>query len=163
MKTFALCLLSLLIMQGHGTLQVRISSNKIAKERENTSPFQGNIESQLNVTKKEIKNIISDTVNPFLDSSRPCGGSGWTRVAYLNMTDPRSVCPTNWTLHTSPVRGCGQTQTPSYTFDSSFFSQLAARAIPGCVEEFWPTRQDLLMHFMPQILLETLPMWMECQ
>ena len=122
MMTFSLCLLSLLIVEGHGTLPVRISSNTIAKEGENACPSQVNIESQLNVTKEEIRNRISDTVNPFLDSSRPCGGSGWTRVAYMNMTDPGSVCPTNWTLHNSPVRSCGQTQTSGSICDSAFFS-----------------------------------------
>ena len=122
MKTSSLFLLSLLIVQGHGTLPVRISSNTIAKERDNACPSQVNIESQLNVTKEEIRNRISDTVNPFLNSSRSCGGSAWTRVAYLDMTDPGSVCPTNWTLHTSPVRGCGQTQTAIYSCDSAFFS-----------------------------------------
>ena len=115
MKTSSLCLLTLLIVQGHGTLPVRISSNTIAKEGENACPSQVNIDSQLNVTKEEIKQRINDTVNS-------CGGIGWTRVAYLNMRDPAAVCPTNWTLHTSPVRGCGQTQTASYTCDSAFFS-----------------------------------------
>ena len=122
MKTSSFCLLSLLIIRGHGTLPVRISSTAIAKEEENACSSQVNIESQLNVTKEEIRNRISDTVNPFLNSSRSCGGSAWTRVAYLNMRYPGSVCPTNWTLHTSPVRGCGQTQTALNTCDSAFFS-----------------------------------------
>ena len=85
MKTSSLCLLSLLIVQGHGTLPVCISSNTIAEE---VCLSQVNIESRLNVTKKKIRNRISDTINPFLDSFKPCGGSGWTSVAYLNMTDP---------------------------------------------------------------------------
>ena len=76
-------------------------------------------EAQFNVTKEEVKQTINDAVNPQLNF---CEGIGWTRVAYLDMTDPGSVCPTNWTLHTSPVRGCGQTQTASYTCDSAFFS-----------------------------------------
>ena len=38
-----------------------------------------------------------------------CGGAGgWTRVAYLNMSDPNQQCPSNWTLTTTPVRGCGR-------------------------------------------------------
>ena len=133
MKTFVLCLLSLLmIVEGHGTLPVRISSNTIAKEGENACPSQVKIESQLNVTKEEIRNRISDTVNPFLNSSRSCGGSGWTRVANLNMTDPGSVCPTNWTLHTSPVRGCGQTHTGYYTCDSTFLAVSGQRYSRVC-------------------------------
>ena len=38
------------------------------------------------------------------------------------MRDPGSVCPANWTLHTSPVMGCGKSQTTGYTCDSAFFS-----------------------------------------
>ena len=46
-----------------------------------------------------------------------CGGAGWTRVAYLNMSDPQQTCPSNWTLNTSPVRGCGRSSS-SRTCDS---------------------------------------------
>ena len=54
---------------------------------------------------------------------RPCSceGTGWTRVAYLDMSDPRQGCPSNWTLNTSPVRGCGRTSTGSRTCDSVFY------------------------------------------
>ena len=37
------------------------------------------------------------------------------------MTDPGSVCPANWTLHTFPVRGCWQTLTASYMCHSAFY------------------------------------------
>ena len=57
---------------------------QFAKEGENSCPSQVNIESRLNVMKQEIRSKISDTVNPFLDSSISCGGNAWTRVAYLN-------------------------------------------------------------------------------
>ena len=147
MKTFALCLFSLLIVQGHGTLPVRISSKAIAKEGENACSSQGNIESQLNVTKEEIRNRISDKVNQFLDSSRPCGGSRWIRVAYLNMTDPGSVCLTNWTLHTSPVRGCGQTQTASSTCDSAFFS-VSSQSYSRVMEWTWKRLTSSISQFM---------------
>lgn len=37
-----------------------------------------------------------------------CGGSGlWARVAFLNMSDPNEVCPSNWTTQTSPIQTCG--------------------------------------------------------
>ena len=42
------------------------------------------------------------------DSSCSCGGEGWTRAAYLNMSDPNQQCPSNWTLVTTPIRGCGR-------------------------------------------------------
>ena len=77
----------------------------------------------LNATKTIVKESIDDTVIRLLNSPTSCGGIGWTRVAYLDMRDPGSVCPANWTSHSSPVRGCGQTQTTlHYTCDSAFFS-----------------------------------------
>ena len=49
------------------------------------------------------KRLIRGLVNP-----SSCGGAGWTRVAYLNMSDPQQTCPSNWKITTSPVRGCGR-------------------------------------------------------
>lgn len=37
-----------------------------------------------------------------------CGDSTWTRVAYLNRSDPTQVCPGSFTSYTSPVRACGR-------------------------------------------------------
>ena len=57
-------------------------------------------------------------------SAPPCscgGDGGWTRVAYLNMSDPNQQCPSNWNLTTSPVRGCGRSSAGSTTCDSSFY------------------------------------------
>ena len=113
-----LCSLALWAVEGrHGALPVHLSPVVIEQEGENVCPSQVAVEAHLNVTKEEILQSINN--NPRWSS---CGGSGWTRVAYLNMTDPGSVCPTNWTLHTSPVRGCGQTETAGNTCDSALFS-----------------------------------------
>ena len=49
-----------------------------------------------------------------------CGGTGsWKRVAFLNMTDTTHQCPSNWTLVSTPIRGCGRR---SSTCDSAIFS-----------------------------------------
>ncbi len=48
----------------------------------------------------------------------PCGGPGWTRVAYLDMSDTNQQCPSNWRLTTSPVRGCGRSNSGGSTCDS---------------------------------------------
>ena len=50
-----------------------------------------------------------------------CGSPEWTRVAYLNMSDPNQQCPSNWTLTTTPVRGCGRSSTGYHTCDSVFY------------------------------------------
>ena len=112
-----LCLLFLWAVEGHGALPVHLSPTVIDKEGESICPSQEAVEAQLNVAKEEIKQSIKN--NPRWN---PCGGVGWTRVAYLDMRDPGSVCPTSWTLHTSPVRGCGQTSTTAYSCDSAIFS-----------------------------------------
>ena len=49
----------------------------------------------------------------YCDFNRQCGcggSSAWTRVAFLNMSDPNEVCPSNWETYTSPVRACGNGQ-----------------------------------------------------
>ena len=85
------------------------------------------IDVQRNATKQEIQDLLQNTVNPALNQDRygppcSCGGPGeWTRIAFLNMTDPTQQCPTNWRLVTSPVRACGRSSTSSFTCDSAFF------------------------------------------
>ena len=60
---------------------------------------------EIDTLRRNAKHVIKE-----IPLARPCscGGAGWTRVAYLNMSDPQQTCPSNWTLNTSPVRGCGR-------------------------------------------------------
>ena len=52
-----------------------------------------------------------------------CGSAGdWTRAVYLNMSDPNQQCPSNWTLVTTPIRGCGRSNMSYYSCDSVTFS-----------------------------------------
>ena len=47
----------------------------------------------------------------YCDMTRRCGCNstgGWTRVAFLNMTDPNQQCPDELRLITSPKRTCGK-------------------------------------------------------
>ena len=73
-------MLSLWVAEDHGALPVRISPTVIGQEGEKVCPSQLAVEAQLNVTKEEIKQTINN--NPRWN---PCGGIGWTRVAYLDM------------------------------------------------------------------------------
>ena len=51
-----------------------------------------------------------------------CGGTGgWRRVVYLDMTDPITICPSDWQLTTHSKRTCGRVSTDSLTCDSVFF------------------------------------------
>ena len=50
----------------------------------------------------------------YCDMDRECtcssnSAGGWSRVAYLNMTDPTHQCPPEWREITEPVRTCGRT------------------------------------------------------
>ena len=71
------------------------------------------IDAQKNATKQEILDLLRNTVNPALSNRYrpPCSCSGlgeWTRIAFLNMTDPNQQCPPNWSRWISPVRACGR-------------------------------------------------------
>ena len=61
-----------------------------------------------------IRSSGGTAVQVYCDMDRMCGCSGtggWTRVAYLNMTDPSQQCPSAWTLKThssEPRRLCGR-------------------------------------------------------
>ena len=65
-------------------------------------------------------------VQVYCDMDRQCSCSsasvgGWTRVAYLDMSDPTHQCPPAWREITEPVRTCGRTNEtlphPVYSFD----------------------------------------------
>ena len=77
------------------------------------------MENSTNSTLSKVKQLIQDEINPILQSS--CGGTGWTRVAFLNMTDPSAVCPSELRLLSSPVTGCTRERFSSATCDSVIF------------------------------------------
>ena len=87
-------------------------------------PSQNVIDAEILAQKSYVENILQDNCSFNLSYSPPCscGGAGdWTRVAYLNMSDPNQQCPSNWNLTTAPVRGCGRTSTAGNTCDSVFY------------------------------------------
>ena len=49
---------------------------------------------------------ISSDVRTMISQLYPCGSSGWTRIAYLDMTDSSNVCPSPWNETVSPKRVC---------------------------------------------------------
>ena len=58
-----------------------------------------------------IRSSNGTAVQVYCDMARQCCGGttgGWTRVAYLDMTDPNQQCPPAWREITSPVRTCGK-------------------------------------------------------
>ena len=65
-------------------------------------------EAQRERLRNEVKNITRGLLQE-LRASFYCGGSGWRRVAYLNMSDPSQQCPSAWQEITTPHRTCRRT------------------------------------------------------
>ena len=57
--------------------------------------------------------LLRESVVPLLQSFS-CGGMGWRRVAYLNMSDPSQQCPLVWREIATPHRVCGRRSNSSY-------------------------------------------------
>ena len=59
-----------------------------------------------------IRSSTGSPVRLYCDFNRACGCDGpsvWTRVAFLNISDPNAVCPGNWVYFSSRgMRGCGR-------------------------------------------------------
>ena len=71
--------------------------------------------SQRDSIKQDIKMLLKSSVLPNFNhtTSGPagygacgCGGPGWRRAAYLNMSDPTQTCLPAWELITTPKRSC---------------------------------------------------------
>ena len=71
----------------------------------------------------------------YCEMGQVCGSSGWTRMAYLNMSDPTEECPSGFRLYSqNGVRACGRPVTsggscqsvrfPSYSIS---YSQVCGR------------------------------------
>ena len=91
-------------------------------------------EAQRETVRNEIKNATRDLLQE-LPASFYCGGSGWRRVAYLNMSDSSQQCPSVWQEITTPHRTCGRRSTGAdcegltYTTGSEQYDQVCGRII----------------------------------
>ena len=74
----------------------------------------------------------------YCDMDRVCGCNstgGWTRVAYLNMTDPSQQCPSTLPLQTrgsEPRRLCGRTSSSGGSCDSVTYSTFGVNYTRVC-------------------------------
>ena len=69
---------------------------------------------QLKKQHKKLDDIDADlpekaeTLEEIEGRVHPCGGTGWRRAIFLDMTDPNEVCPGEFVLLADiPVRACG--------------------------------------------------------
>ena len=72
------------------------------------------------------RELVGQTLQSYYSSDGPpcsCGGAGgWTRAVYLNMSDTNQQCPSNLTLITTPIRGCGRRASTWQSCDSVTYS-----------------------------------------
>ena len=73
-----------------------------------------------------IRSLINSSVLSALETGSGygacgCGGPGWRRAAYLNMSDPTQTCPPAWELITTPKRSCAR---PSYAWFRTCYSAM---------------------------------------
>ena len=62
------------------------------------------------------------TAGPTTDPSLVCGGSGWRRVVFLDMTNQNQNCPQGLHLTNYSIRSCGRpSNAPSYACSSATF------------------------------------------
>ena len=98
------------------------------------------LQDNINTLRRSIQTSLEEKYSTQNYSTRPCscGGVGWTRVAYFDMSDPTQTCPSNWTLNTSPVRGCGRTSLRSQTCDSVVYpvNDLSYSRVCGMVSAY---------------------------
>ena len=87
--------------------------------------------------REDVSTIIKTYTELLQQRIRPCdcGGPGWRRVAYLNMSNTTESCPGDWELVTTPKRSCarpanapGRTCYSAY-FQSSSYSQVCGRIL----------------------------------
>ena len=81
-------------------------------------------------TTEPATTITSTTLFP-----GPCGGPGWRKVAFINMTDPNQNCPQGLTLTNYSIRSCGRVHigprdcsSVTFPIDGPQYSQVCGRA-----------------------------------
>ena len=90
----------------------------------------------------------------------PCGSTGWTRVAYLDMSDPSQQCPTELRLYNEGgVRACGRQTSSDGSCDSVTFSTngVSYSQVCGRVIGYQYTSPDALYKYAYETMLIDTP------
>ena len=104
--------------------------------------------------KQDIRSLINSSVLPVLGTGLGygacrCGGPGWRRAAYLNMSDPTQTCPPAWELITTPRRSCARpSSASSQTCYSAMFPTQNIQYTLRSVEESLDIKLDNLKHLV---------------
>ena len=70
--------------------------------------------------REDVNVFLNSSVVPMLTRSCGCGGLGWRRAAYLDMSDPTQTCPPAWKLITAPRRSCARPTNAAWLADLLF-------------------------------------------
>ena len=109
---------------------------------------------------QDIRSLINSSILSALETGPGygacgCGGPGWRRAAYLNMSDPTQTCPPAWELITTPRRSCARPSSADYNscYSAMFLTQGIQYTLRS-VEESLDIRLDTQKHLL--IVEETL-------
>ena len=126
----------------NATLPLTYPGQVLQGDGTQTCPFEEQREIMRNEVKNTTRRLLQESVVPLLQvnmtqfsTEHPCGGSGWRRVAYLNMSNASQQCPSVWREITTPRRVCGRRSTGAscegltYTTGSEQYDQVCGRII----------------------------------
>ena len=122
MNTQLLILASVLCSAGLASgLQYRFPAVNLETREDSICPNDDLVSARMDIT-SNVSLILQEIVAGFnqtieeIDQNDTtthtvpeCGGSGWRRVAFLNMTDPNQQCPNSWREYAQDsIRACGR-------------------------------------------------------
>ena len=123
---------------GDTTLPLTYPGQVLQGDGSQTCPSEERRQMLRNEIKNATQTLLGESVATLLQASpadHPCSGTGWRRVAYLNMTDPSQQCPSVWQEITTPHRVCGRRSSSggceglTYTTGSEQYDQVCGRII----------------------------------
>ena len=109
--SFAVLFQSAVAQGGDTILPLTYPGQVLQGDGSQTCPSEVQQEMLRNKIKNATQTLLRESVAPLLQASpadHTCNGTGWRRVAYLNMTDPSQQCPSVWQEITTPHRVCGR-------------------------------------------------------
>lgn len=127
-----------------------------------TCPTEEERQTVRDMVSNATRSLLEESVVPHLQTTilpqtgHPCGGTGWRRVVYLNMSDPSQQCPSVWREITSPHRTCGNPNGrdcagPTYTTGSEQYNQVCGRIIGyqvGSPDAFYFSSQSIDSYYI---------------
>ena len=103
---------------------------RVLRGNDQACPTSEEREQVRNMIDRDLRSILGRPIVP--PSPEPCGGAGWRRIAYLNMTDPTQRCPHPWREYGPPERSCGRSTSNVGSCDSVWYSSHGIRYNKVC-------------------------------